>query len=639
MVMLSLFPNRSSAAGVGRSRRARRGTLRARSRGLGAWERLGLGFGELEQLEQRSLMAADLVLAFNDNIAANVDKTFYSPVSQVVYTLTLENKGDATATDAVLTTSLANAITQKTWTAAFTGGATGTSVGAGDLNTKVTLPANGKAVFTIIANVGASATGDLVSSASVAPASGETNTANNSATDTNRFVPNSIAVADDAGWSSSSLVRLVNPATGALIAQAFAFEPDFKTGVRTALGDLDGDGKNELVAVPNFGRVGEIAVFQQNVASNGTVTLVKDARYNLQPFGAAYNRGLNLVVADFTGDGLNDVAVSKSFGTGEVKVYESTPAAATGPLTLLRSFVPFRTGTGGAAIAAADFGTVTNGRVVDAVRQDGKAELVVASAAGMAPVVRVYDVSNSVPAVVDTIRPFSGTASGSLSVTTGRVNVDSIPDIIVSQGRGGSSTVEVYDGRLATAANARLARFAAFSDLATRSAPVVTAGIDNDGDGRLDRFNVVQGGVGEASLRYYTTAGVRQGGLAGIAGSQGLSAAAFQSDKGLITTASGLQYKVLVDGTGAKPTKDSDKVTVDYEGFLLDGTRFDGNQGTQFTLSSVIKGWTEGLKTMKIGGITQFIIPGNLAYGAAGSPPKIGPNATLVFYVKLNAIA
>ena len=639
MAMLSLFPNRSSTAGVGRSRRARRGTLRARSRGLGAWERLGLGFGDLEQLEQRSLMAADLVVALNDNIAANVDKTFYSPASQVVYTLTLENKGDATATDAVLTTSLANAITQKTWTAAFTGGATGTSVGAGDLNTKVTLPANGKAVFTIIANVGTAATGDLVSSASVAPASDETNTSNNSATDTDRFVPNSIAVADDAGWSSTSLVRLVNPATGALIAQAFAFEPDFKTGVRTALGDLDGDGKNELLAVPNFGRVGELVVFQQNVASDGTVTLVKDVRYNLQPFGEAYKRGLNLVVADFTGDGLNDVAVSKSFGTGAVKVYESTPAAATGPLTLLRSFVPFRAGTGGAAIAAADFGTVTNGRVVDALRQDAKAELVVASAAGMAPVVRVYDVLNSVPAVVDTIRPFSGTASGSLSVTTGRVNVDSIPDIIVSQGRGGSSLVDVYDGRLGTPANARLARFAAFSDLATRSAPVVTAGIDNDGDGRLDRINVVQGGVGEASLRYYSTAGVRQGGLAGIAGSQGLSAATFRSDKGLITTASGLQYKVLVDGTGASPTKDSDKVTVDYAGYLLDGTMFDSNQGLQFTLSGVIKGWTEGLKTMKVGGITQFIIPGNLAYGAAGSLPKIGPNATLVFYVKLNAIA
>lgn len=638
MRMPSLFPSRPSATGAKRSVRSRRGAVRSRRHGLGAWEQLGLGVSALEQLEQRSMMAADLVVALNDNIAANVDRTFYSPASQVVYTLTVENKGDATATNALLTTSLASGITQKTWTAAYTGGATGTAVGAGNLNTQITLPANGKAVFTIIANVGAAATGDLVSSATVAAAAGETNTANNTASDTDRLVPRSIAVADDAGWSSTSLVRLVNPATGAMIAQAFAFEPDFKTGVRTSLGDLDGDGKVEMVAVPNYGRVGEIVVFQQVVAGDGTVTLVKDARYDLQPFGSEYDRGLNLVVADFTGDGLDDVAVSKSYGNGEVKVYESTPAAASGPLTLYRSFTPFRAGTGGAAIAAADFGTVSGGRVVDAVRRDGKAELVVASGAGQSPVVRIYDVSNAVPAVVDTIRPFSAGFTRGFSVTTGRVSVDSIPDIIVSQGRGGGSLVEVYDGRLGTTTNARLARFAAFSDLATRSAPVVAAGVDTDGDGRLDRFDVVQGGAGEASLRQYTTAGVRQGGLSGLAGSQGLTAAAFRSDKGLITTASGLQFKELVAGTGASPTKDTDRVTVDYEGYLLDGTKFDGNLGTQFTLNGVIKGWTEGLKTMKVGGITQFIIPANLAYGAAGSPPKIPANATLVFYVKLNAI-
>ena len=76
-------------------------------------------------------------------------------------------------------------------------------------------------------------------------------------------------------------------------------------------------------------------------------------------------------------------------------------------------------------------------------------------------------------------------------------------------------------------------------------------------------------------------------------------------------------------------------MTVNYEGWLLDGTRFDGNKGISFALNQVIAGWTEGLQLMRVGGRTQFVIPGNLAYGAAGSPPKIGPNATLVFDVEL----
>ena len=653
MRMLSLFPSRSFAAGTKRSVRTRRGTLRSMRRGLGAWERLGLGMeglglGNLEQLEQRSLMAADLVVTLNDNIAANVDHSFYSPASQVIYTLTVENKGDATATEALLTTSLASSITQKTWTAAYTGGATGTTSGTGDLNTKITLAANGKAVFTIVANVGAAATGDLVSSATVAAATGEINTGDNSATDTDHFVRRSIAVADDAGWSSTSLVRLVDPSDGKMIAQAFPFEPDFKTGVRTALGDLNGDGKVEMVAVCNYGRIAELVVFQQNIASDGTVTLVKDASYSLKPFGAGYDRGLNLAVADFTGDGVNDVAVSKAYGNGQVKIYESTPATPAEPLRLYRSFVPFPSGTGGAAIAAADFGTVSAGRVVDAVQRDGKAELVVGSGAGQAAVVRIYDVSTAVPAVVDTIRPFTAGFTGGVSVTTGRVNSDSTTDIIVSQGRGGSSLVEAYDGRLGTAANARLARFAAFSDLATRSAPVVAAGVDTNGDGQVDLIDAVQGGAGESSLRHFSTAGVRQGGLSGLVGSLTLAAPAALSgksaavgfpnamtDSSFTTTSSGLRYKHLVVGTGASPSSSTATVKVNYEGWLTDGTRFDGNKALSFQLNKVIAGWTEGLQLMKEGGRTQFVIPGDLAYGAKGSAPTIGPNATLVFDVEL----
>ncbi len=659
MRMLSLFPSRSSATGLNRSVRRRRGTLRARRHGLGNWEQLGLALGDPEQLEQRSLMAADLVLSFNDNIAANVDRTFYSPASQVVYTLTVENKGDATATDAEVTTSMASAITQSTWKVAYTGGATGAAVGAGNLNTRITLPANGKAVFTIVADVGASATGDLVSSATVGAASGETNTANNSATDTDRFVPRSIAVADDGSWSGTSLVRLVNPATGAMIAQAFAFETDFKTGVRTALADLDGNGTAEVVAVPNYGRVGQFAVLQQNVASDGTVTLVKDTRYSLQPFGPGYDRGLNVVVGDFTGDGLADVAVAKAFGSAAVKIYQSTPTAVGGPLTLLRSFTPFPAAKGGASIAAGDFGTFAGSTITNGSSLDGKCELVVATSAGVAPLVRVYNVAPAVPVVVDTIRPFSASFVGGLSVDVGRVNADLIPDITVAQAGGGQSLVEVYDGRAGAASNPRLARFAAFSDLATRSAPVVATGVDTNGDGRVDVIKTVQGGAGSSRLRNYSTAGVLQDSVAGLAGAMQIaSPAAFSSprlatssfggftagsagfpaaltDSGFTTTSSGLKYKELVVGTGNRPSSSTARVKVNYEGWLLNGTRFDGNQGIEFNLNQVIAGWTEGLRTMRVGGRTQFVIPANLAYGAAGQPPNIPPDSTLVFDVEL----
>ena len=108
-----------------------------------------------------------------------------------------------------------------------------------------------------------------------------------------------------------------------------------------------------------------------------------------------------------------------------------------------------------------------------------------------------------------------------------------------------------------------------------------------------------------------------------------------------ITTTSGLQYKVLKEGTGLKPTA-KQTVEVNYEGRLTDGTVFDSSyqrgQSISFPLNQVIAGWTEGLQLMSVGSKYQFTIPGKLAYGASGIPGVIPPNATLVFDVELLSI-
>lgn len=106
----------------------------------------------------------------------------------------------------------------------------------------------------------------------------------------------------------------------------------------------------------------------------------------------------------------------------------------------------------------------------------------------------------------------------------------------------------------------------------------------------------------------------------------------------VITRPSGLQYKILQQGTGKSPTAKS-KVTVNYEGRLLDGTVFDSsfarNEAVDFQVSQVIQGWTEGLQLMKEGAKYRFFIPAKLAYGEIGAGDSIGPNSTLIFDVEL----
>lgn len=106
---------------------------------------------------------------------------------------------------------------------------------------------------------------------------------------------------------------------------------------------------------------------------------------------------------------------------------------------------------------------------------------------------------------------------------------------------------------------------------------------------------------------------------------------------GVKTTASGLQYKVITEGSGTSPSA-TDTVMVNYEGKLIDGTVFDSSyergEPIEFPLNQVIPGWTEGLQLMKPGAKYEFYIPSDLAYGEAGNP-NIEPNSVLIFTVEL----
>ena len=111
-----------------------------------------------------------------------------------------------------------------------------------------------------------------------------------------------------------------------------------------------------------------------------------------------------------------------------------------------------------------------------------------------------------------------------------------------------------------------------------------------------------------------------------------------KTKEGVITTESGLQYKVEKEGTGEKPTA-ADRVKVHYTGTLLDGTKFDSSvdrgEPAEFGVSQVIRGWTEGLQIMPAGSKYIFWIPSDLAYGERGAGQDIKPNSVLKFEVEL----
>jgi FKBP-type peptidyl-prolyl cis-trans isomerase FklB len=114
-----------------------------------------------------------------------------------------------------------------------------------------------------------------------------------------------------------------------------------------------------------------------------------------------------------------------------------------------------------------------------------------------------------------------------------------------------------------------------------------------------------------------------------------------KSKEGIVALPDGLQYKILTEGKGPKPSA-TDSVVCNYRGTLINGTEFDSSykrgQPATFAVGQVIKGWTEALQLMPVGSKWQLYIPSNLAYGERGAGADIGPDATLIFEVELVSI-
>ena len=277
-------------------------------------------------------------------------------------------------------------------------------------------------------------------------------------------------------------VRVIDPDTGAnRFTPFFAYEPDFRGGVRVYGADVTGDGEPDIITAPGPGRPGEVKVWE---LINGHA--VENTAYSFFPFGPSYTGGVEISEGSITATGNIEIVAAQNLG-GLVSVFEVTPTAAN-PVntTPIRQLRPFGSSyLGGVTIETADIGTVS-GSNVSSTNPDGIKELFVGSGFGIQAQVRGYNATTASPTLFNSFNVMSAGYNRGVSVARLPSSTTNTADrILVSSGLDGNSQVETYNGRNST----RDQTFAAYSN---SRAQVFSAAIDDDA-----LFNV-QGLLGTA---------------------------------------------------------------------------------------------------------------------------------------------
>ena len=392
--------------------------------------------------------AAPLTVDLSAAITADPDPV--TAGGAIAYTATFTNAGMAADIGARVSVDVPDNLAGVTWTAVFSGGATGTMSGTGDVKQAVNLPVGGSVVYTITGTVPVGTAGPLPATATIAPMAGlvETNPADNTATVTPTAIAPPSRFAAGAGGGVSEVV-VFDGQTQAELSRFNPF-PGFAGGARVAVGDVTGDGIADTIAAAGPGG-NQVLVFDG---------VTGDQIASVQPFEDGFVGGLNVTAGDLTGDGKADIVVSADQGGGARVIVFDGAALSTGAAVTIADFIgladlagrtddAFR---GGARVALGD------------ITGDGVLDLIVGAGFLGGPRVTIWDgvtviaAEGGAPAgnPIANFFAFEASLRNGVYVAAGDITADGVDDVILGAGPGGGPRVRVADGA---------ALFAAMSDL------------------------------------------------------------------------------------------------------------------------------------------------------------------------------